>query len=83
MTSVDEGELNLLAVHAGVGLRVGDPDGRVLRGGLFPGLSQQIIDALRRDNLKGISYEKGKIYMHKSRKKEIIEWLNLHNISSP
>ena len=58
MTPVDEGELNLLAVHAGVGLRVGDPDGRVLRGGLFPGLSQQIIDALRRDNLKGM--KKGK-----------------------
>ena len=69
MTPVDEGELNLLAVHAGVGLRVGDPDSRVLRGGLFPGLSQQIIDALRRDNLKGM--KKGKFTRIKAERRRL------------
>ena len=43
---VDEGELNLLAVHAGVGLRVGDPHCSVLGRRLLTRLLQEVINAL-------------------------------------
>ncbi len=46
MSSVDECELDLLAVHAGVGLRVGDPDRGVVRGRFLARLLQQILDTL-------------------------------------
>jgi hypothetical protein len=46
MSPVDEGELNLLAVHAGVGLRVRDPDGGVVRRRLLTRLLQQVVNTL-------------------------------------
>ena len=46
MSPVDEGELNLLAVHAVVRLRVRDPDCRVVGRRLLTRLLQQIINTL-------------------------------------
>jgi hypothetical protein len=46
MPPIDEGELNLLAMHAGVGLRVRYPDCCVVSRRFFPRFLQQIIDAL-------------------------------------
>jgi len=48
MSPVDEGELNLLAVHAVVRLRVRDPDCRVVGRRLLTRLLQQIINTLQK-----------------------------------
>jgi hypothetical protein len=50
MPPVDEGELHLLTVHAGVGLRVRYPDRCVVRRCFLTRLLQQIIDALLTNN---------------------------------
>jgi hypothetical protein len=47
MSSIDESELNFLAVHASVCLRVRNPDSCVVCGGFLTRLLQQIINALK------------------------------------
>ena len=47
---VDEGELNFLAVHAGVGLAVRDPNCRVTVSRLLARLPYEFFNALRGDN---------------------------------
>jgi hypothetical protein len=47
MSSIDESELNFLAVHASVRFRVRNPDSCVVCGGFLTRLLQQIINALK------------------------------------
>ena len=47
---VDEGELNFLAVHAGVGLAVRDPNCRVTVSRLLARLPYEFFNALRGEN---------------------------------